>query len=251
MKDIVTDIQVDSGIFVRRDKQEIFTDVKLLRTKAPATLPDWNSTVTRLVEQENLMLLTNCNPFCHNASLQLLYIHGIVELLITVRSLVSGLATSKMVLVVFQPVPSQPRALKPLTMIEDGDYCLVQTYLVMPVSVLLYDFFEDLDEFWLKTGRDRGGNRMQVESSESRRLNASLELFSEAGKTLLVLQLGLHVHGSFNVTVTDQDGLQSTPPLTVIVQHVNHPPYLQYQLPNITMDEEMTSDLAQSIQRRS
>ena len=78
-------------------------------------------------------------------------------------------------------------------------------------------------------------------SSQPSRLNATIV----DGKDVeLLLHPGLHQHGTFNVTVTDGNGLQTIPPLMVIVQHVNHPPYLEHALPNVTMYEHVSkSDL--------
>jgi hypothetical protein len=82
---------------------------------------------------------------------------------------------------------------------------------------------------------------MQVTSSQPSRLNATIV---NGIDMVLVLHPGLHQHGTFNVTATDGNGLQTIPPLMVIVQHVNHPPYLEHALPNITMYEDVSkSDL--------
>ena len=240
VQDIVTDIAVDSGVWVQPDQQQIQTSVQLLRTKAPATSPNWDSTnnETVLVLNQSVALLTNCDPYCHNASLQLLparHRHGMVELRVTISSLLSNLSTSKTVLVVFRPVPDRPVALGPLIILEDGGFCLVPACRSTEVSFLAYDFIGDADEWF------RGGNTMQVTSSQPSRLNATI---IDGNDIDLVLQPGLHQHGTFNVTATDGDGLQTTPPLIVIVQHVNHPPYLEHVLPNITMHEDgSTQDL--------
>ena len=151
VEDIVTDIAVDSGVWVKADQQEIQTSVQLLRTKAPATSPDWDSAndKTVLVLEERLALLTNCNPYCHSASLQLRpmsHRHGVVELQITVSSPVSGLSTSKTVIVVFRPVPDRPVALGPLMILEDGGFCLVPACRSTEISFLAYNFIGDADE---------------------------------------------------------------------------------------------------------
>jgi hypothetical protein len=244
VREIVTNIQVDSTLWARPGQQAIRSTVRLMRTKAPATLPEWHnlslhntdSTHLLIVDQGNLSLEAHCEPFCHNATLKLFprpNMHGLVELLITLETS-EGLKTSKKVLVVFQPVPDSPLVfLSPHTIYEDGGFCLVTSCRSLPVSLPAYEFIYDADEWF------RSGNRLQVRSSDPMRLNASI---AEDNDVLLVLQPGLHQHGTFDLTVSDGDGLYSPRPLTIIVQHVNHPPYLQYPLPNITMNEDAVLD---------
>ena len=239
VQDIVTGVQVDGALWKKLDEQWILSSVQLLRTKAPATLSEWDygsshSNMTRIVNQSQLALEFRCDPYCHSASLQLRAstdIHGIVELLITIQSLASGLKTSSKVHVVFQPVPDAPEALGPVTILEDGGFCLVQACRSRPVHVPAYSFIVDRDEWF------RGGNRLfvHVASGHPSKLNASIE---EGNIVRLILQPGLHVHGTFNVSIFDGDGLTSFLPLSVIVEHVNHPPYLEHLLPNITLSED-------------
>ena len=238
VKDIMTNIEVDNALWEATGQQKILWSIQLLRTKAPAQLPQWNpSNSEPIVDEAKLALLPVCDPFCRNASLQLFpfpNIHGLVELKIMIESTV-GLKTSKTLLVVFRPIPDRPRVINsPLTIQEDGGSCLVEACISLPVTFPIYDYVQDDDEWFY------GGNRLQVASPEPSRLNASIE---ETDVMHIVLQPGLHQHGEFNVSISDKDGLLAIRPLTIIVQHVNHPPYLKHPLPNVTLSEDMASDV--------
>eukprot|EP00961_Rhodomonas_salina_P154425 2080060-Rhodomonas_salina.1 len=234
---LVTGIELDAGRFGADGNQVVSFDAEVVRFKTPAFNLDWqvgNGTVAMFSSTPYLLL--ECTPFCSRGTIVLntTDIHGVAELRLTLRSSLFSRNTTKTIVVAVTPVPDAPYVLpkyqQNLTILEDGGPCTVIVDCESkPVVFDTASVFGDLDQWF------QGADFLAATSSDPLRLNSTIVNLRTSNFTLTP---ALHQHGVFTVEATDASGLSTSPPLTVIVQHVNHAPHLIMPFPYIVVMED-------------
>eukprot|EP00960_Hanusia_phi_P035990 752073-Hanusia_phi.AAC.5 len=223
---IISNIRVDSGLLMEDGAQHVKFVVSPSRYRSPASGFFWsafNGSFGAFFEDPPTINAI-CSPYCHSAEIELhtSYIHGVTELIVTLFSRRTQLNKTKTILVAVQPVPHQPivrpRYANNLTILEDNGTCYVDSCTLHTWRFKLFEIYEDKDEWF------RGGDMLRVVSSDASQVEVRT-VYSDF--VYLEIQPGLHVHGVFNLTATDSTGLSTQPPLRLIVQHVNHPPFVR------------------------
>ena len=234
---LINSIQVDSSalIFSAGQSDELIENINfevvVLRCRAPASDPEWISGVganTLFASAPTIVSL--CLPRCNSGGLTLNLTgkHGIVEIDILLSSEISFLNASRRLLLIVNPsyqplVIQEPFSLN-LTLLED-DGCNIDDCSVVPKIFNTTEIFGNVNDWF------DGADDIQVYCNDSSRL--IVQILDDS----IIFTPQLHQHGVFSVVAVNSASMLS-PPLIVIVKHVNHHPYvLKHNISNVIKNE--------------
>ena len=241
---VISSIQVDSASLIVQNEvtsnstssvswsESLDIDVTVLRYRMPASDPQW-------IEGRNIAALfrsvprisLNCSPRCLYGSLVVNVSgrHGLVDVEINLRSQVSLLKTSRRLMLVinpsFQPPYLQESFLSNLTLLEDNGIVCIKDCVLVPKIFNLSDIFGDINNWF------DGSDILQVKCNDSSRL--VVELMDD----VIIFTPQLHQHGVFSVDVLNSVSMPGQP-LLVIIKHINHPPFSQFNNISILKSED-------------
>lgn len=237
---LISAISLPGSTLSASGRQEVDFTVEVLGYRAPSTASNWTAgDALGEIFASPPTVTASCMPLCGNATLALNLTdkHGIVEMNITLHDPVdTSRSVTKTLFLTIMPVGDAP-FVRPgyasgIHLLEDGGPCLVPECTLNTTLYDLYDIFGDADMWY------PDADSLSVNSSDPDRL--AVQIIGNG--TTLSITPGIHVWGSFNLTAIDASGLKSFTPVSVIIQHVNHAPYLTQSAPNYTIQEDNALD---------